>query len=355
MPGSTADALKHYAWDEPKKARDLPRAAGPLLETHIRADRDLREREEQLRDAVADAEHSGDPTPLYQAHHQLGLHLEIAGALDAAAQSLHHAVDACADNPSLARHLAVASNDYGVTLARLGRNEEAEQSFAVALEADPVGAEGKVESAVQRNRALIAWTAGEPGTALDLWNAAFRSSREKDDAASNAQILNNVAVLKLIDEESDEALRLLNRAVLLAQRGGDLRALACMYNNLGLVFSGPPRGDHSGAIPFVEMSLALLSGAIDVLARLYVLNNNIIVYEQAHLEPARKFRKQFADTLKTFPFAYPSRSADVERAALVRPGLSTTNGDGEDREWTISAHPALLSCCARCGVVDEAR
>ncbi len=352
MQGSTTEALRRYVWDEPKRAGDLPRAAGVLLETHIRADQDLREREEHLRNALSDAEDSGDPAVLYQAHHRLGLHLEIAGALDAAAQSLCRAVDICTNHPELPRQLSAASNDYGVTLARLGRTEEAEENFAAAMEADQLGAEGRVESAVQRNRALISWTAGEPGNALDLWNAAFRSARERDDAMANAQILNNVGVLKLIDEESDEALRLLNRAVLLAQRGGDLRALACMYNNLGLVFSGPPRGDHSGAIPFVEMSLALLSGTIDVLARLYVLNNNIIVYEQAHLEPARKFRKQFADTLKAFPFAYPSRSADVERAALVRPGMSATNGEGEDREWTISAHPALLSCCARCGV-DE--
>lgn len=354
MQGSpTIDAPRHYAWDEPKRAGELPRAAGVLLETHVRADQDLREREQHLRADVSDAEHSEDLTALYQAHHRLGLHLEVAGALDAAAQSLSRAADICASDPEMSRQRSAACNDYGVSLARLGRNEEAEQNFAAAIEAGQVGSEGKVESAVQRNRALLAWTAGEPAAALDLWNVAFQNARERDDAMANAQILNNVGVLKLIDEDSDEALRLLNRAVLLAQRGGDLRALACMYNNLGLVFSGPPRGDHSGAIPFVEMSLALLSGTIDVLARLYVLNNNIIIYEQAHLEPARKFRKQFADTLKAFPFAYPSRSADVERAAFVRPGVGTTNGDGEDREWTISAHPALLLCCARCGV-DEA-
>jgi tetratricopeptide (TPR) repeat protein len=346
------DAPKRHAWDEPKRSADSPRPAGILLDAHAQAGQDLHEREARLRSQVSESEQIGDPFELYKAQHALGLHFETEGALDQAEESLRSAVEVCRGESALLRSMAAVSNDHGVVLARLGRRVEAEDSLASASEILQFEDLDPITLAAKRNRGLISWAGGKSSAALDLWNEVFRNARDRDDAEANAQILNNVSVLRLLDGEAEEALQLLSRAVLLAQRAGDLRGLACMYNNLGLIFSGPPRGDHVAAIPFVEMALALLSGAIDVLARLYVLNNNIIIYEQAHLEPARRFRRQFSDTLKAFPFSYPSRLADVERTIFSSDHSPVTVEDSADREWEISAHPALLCCCARSGVQE---
>jgi tetratricopeptide (TPR) repeat protein len=349
-----SDTEKRHAWEEPKRAAESPRAAGVLLDSYTRAGEDLRDREAHLRSEVTSAEQAGGKKEnLYRALHRLGLHLETEGALDQAERSLRRAVDLCDQSSEMSRSHAAALNDHGVILARLGRREEAEEKFSLAIEISQRDEYETVTLTVQRNRGLISWAAGDSNAALDIWNMAFRLARESDDAKANAQILNNVAVLVLLEEKGDEALQLLNRAVLLGQRAGDVRGLACMYNNLGLIFSGFPRGDHIAAIPFLEMALALLSGSVDILARLYVLNNNIIVYEQAHLEPARKFRVQFAETLKSFPFAYPSRLADVEQTIFAKNRPGSAEEETAEREWDISAYPALLCSCSRCGVQSE--
>jgi tetratricopeptide (TPR) repeat protein len=263
---------------------------------------------------------------------------------------MREAALATANNSELSLSRLAALNDHGVVLARLGRLEEAEENFERASER--VGGREKpaLALAVKRNQGLMAWIGEDPTAGLDLWADAFRAGRTADDAGGNAQTLNNVGVLRLLEGEGDEALQLFNRAILLAQRGGDLRSLVFAYNNLGLTFSGPPRGDHIAAIPFAEMALALLTGPLDILVRLYVLNNNIIVYEQAHLEPARKFRAQFAESLKAFTSTYPHRRADLERAKFASSSGLRDPDLSRDDEWEISAAPVLLRAGARCGV-----
>jgi tetratricopeptide (TPR) repeat protein len=323
---------------------------GALLEPHVRADEDLRKRESQLRSQVVAAEQSSDPRALYEAHHCLAQHLEIAGALDAAEGSLAAAVAACSNGIPAASQ-AAALNDHGVLLLRLQRVPEANNQFGKAAAIAEGEGHQDVANSVRRNQGLAAWADQHPEETLDLWNTSFRDGRSADDAAGNGQILNNVAVLRLLEGATEEAMQLFNRAILLAQRASDIRSLAFTYNNLGLVFSGYPRGDHFAAIPFVEMALALLTGPIDVLARLYVLNNNIIVYEQAHLEPARKFRAQFAETLKSFHSSFPRRALDVERVVYAHEVHSShpfADGSGED-EWNIASSPVLLRSCSRCG------
>jgi tetratricopeptide (TPR) repeat protein len=346
-----------YAWEQAKRSSDSPRAAGALLAPHVRADEDLRKRESLLRTAVTEAERSGDPALIYGPQHRLGLHLEAMGTLEQAQQALASAVAASAQDADLSSCHAAVTNDHGIVLARLGRHEKASECFALASQFAERSGEQALTRSAQGNRGLMAWLEGRTSDCLELWDGAFRTARSADDAAANARILNNVGVLKLLEGNGDEAvhqeaLRLFNRAILLAQRGGDIRGLAFTYNNLGLSFSGPPHGEHSAAIPFVEMSLALLTGPLDILARLYVLNNNIIIYEQVHFEPARKFRAQFADTLKTFTSAYPHRSADVERSVYAGDLSDSTDGIPEDDEWEICEHPVLLRAFSRCGVRD---
>jgi tetratricopeptide (TPR) repeat protein len=340
-----------YPWEQAKQPSESARAVGTLLGPHVRADEDFRDLESTLRSEVSDAEKSGDPTLSYRSHHRLGLHLEALGSLEQAERALREAVVASANDSALSLQHVAVMNDHGVALARLGRHEEAEESFRQASKGSGGREKPPLALSAQRNQGLMAWVDGNPNGGLDLWADAFRAARTVDDAGANAQILNNVAVLGLLEGNGEEALLLFNRAILLAQRGGDIRSLAFAYNNLGLVFSGSPRGDHVAAIPFVEMALALLTGPLDILARLYALNNNIIVYEQAHFEPARKFRAQFSETLKSFTSSYPHRRADVERAIFARNSSGSKEGEASgDDEWEISADPVLLRACARCGV-----
>jgi tetratricopeptide (TPR) repeat protein len=333
-----------YDWEQAKRSSDQPRALGALLEPHVRADEDLREHEAQLRSEVVAAERSSDARSLCEARHRLGLHLEVAGALEAAQESLAAAAsDSASEVPAAARTAVL--NDHGVLLLRLGRVGEADDLFRQAVELAEREPRQDLANAVRRNRGLAAWAGGTPEEGLELWNTAFRLGRAADEAGGNGKILNNVAILRLLQGEATEAMQLFNRAILLAQRGGDIRALAFTYNNLGLVFSGHTRGDHFAAIPFMEMALALLTGPIDVLGRLYVLNNNIIVYEKAHLEPARKFRAQFSETLKSFHSSFPRRSLDVERV----PYASHVPEPDADDAWEIASTPVLLRSCSRCG------
>lgn len=320
-----------------------PRAAGLLFEAYTQDGSEFRNRELRLRTAIADA---ADDEACSEANHLLGLHLEAAGHLKSAEAALGQAVSLSSGN---SEYGGAAMNDHGVVLARLGRKGDAEARFASGLER--LGGEGRDAAilSLRRNLALMAWIDGDADGALQQWDGVFSDAREREDTVANAQILNNVAVMKMVEGETDDAVLLLNRAILLAQRGGDIRGLAFMYNNLGLIYSGSPLGDHFAAIPFVEMALALLEGSIDVLARLYVLNNNIVIYEQAHLEPARRFRAQWASVLKEFTTAYPSRAADSEYLDFSRNSLGAL-GDGLDDEWEISAYPGLLRVHARCGV-----
>lgn len=344
MPDGVSNTNR-YSWEQAKRPSDSPRAAGALLGAHLRADEDLFERESELRAALERANAAGESREVCSTLHRLGLHLEAMGGLEAAEQALASAV-ATADGKSRSPEHAAVANDRAVVLARMGRHEEANESLA---RAECLG-ENEIAGHVQRNQGLLALVEGDLARSLDLWNAAFRTARNIDDPGANAQILNNVAVLRILEGEGDEAYQLLNRALLLAQRAGDIRGLAFTYNNLGLGFSGPPQGNHSAAIPFMEMALALLIGPVDILARLYVLNNNIIVYEQAHLEPARKFRSQFAATLKTFASSYPRRSSDIERSVFARPSEGLAATPEHDDEWEISAHPVLLRSCSRYGI-----
>jgi tetratricopeptide (TPR) repeat protein len=353
MPeGVQEGSSRRYAWEKAKPSSEPPRAAGLLLDPHVRPNEDLRDYEARLHSAVSDAEKTGNTMLVGRSLHRLGLHLETLGRLEQAERTLSQATNASdgASSPSN-EHLAVV-NDHGVVLARLGRHGEAAAKFGQAASDLKTTVHSPITLAAQQNQALLTWVNGNQGEALDLWEAAFQIARETDNASANAQILNSIAVTRMLEGDSDEALQLLNRALLLALRGGNVRSLAFTYNNIGLVFSGPPRGDHVAGVPFVEVALKLLDGPIDVLALLYVLNNNIIVYEQAHLEPARHFRTQMAEALKSFTSVYPRRSTDIERA-IKQDGVS--NGSDEEAsndEWEISAQPALLRTCARCGVQE---
>lgn len=348
VPPSAAGRSDGFAWEEAKQPSQSPRAAGALLRLQARATEDLRKRESRLRAEVSAAEQSGDVSLLYQSHHRLGLHLEAEGTLDAAERSLREAAVTSAGDSTLAGAHAAATNDHGVVLARLGRHDEAAENFLKAYELAKPAEVTAVTLAAKQNQGLMAWVIDDDrAKAQDLWDDTFRAGRERDDPAANAHVLNNVAVMRLIEGGRDEALQLLSRAELLAQRAGDIRSLAFANNNIGLIYSGPPQGDHFAAIPFAEMALALLTGPTDILARLYVLNNNIIIYEQAHLEPARLLRTQLAETLKAFTAPYPSRSLDIEQIAFSN---SVDESVITDREWTISARPVLLRSCARCGV-----
>lgn len=342
------EALRVHAWEEPKRPSESPRAAGALLDAHIRADDDFRERETLLRQALASAEEEGDTLRLPRAHHRLGLHLEAEGALQQAEAMLRTASASANESNCPQADRAAIANDHGVTLARLGQLVEAESQFARAVELASPDELGGLWSAAEANQGLMAWVGGDEERALACWNGAFRTARESDEAAVNAQVLIHVAIRRLQAEEGEAALQLLNRAVLLAQRAGDVRTLAFAYNNIGILFSSYPRGDHSAAIPFVEMALALLVGTVDVVARLNVLNNNVLTYEQVHFEPARKFRTQFTETLKSISFAYPSRWADIEPMVFARGQVELSEAAGH--EWEIYEHPVLLRSCARCGV-----
>lgn len=339
-----------YAWEMPKPSSEPPRAAGVLLGSHIRANEDLTSYEDRLHLAVSTAEKTGDPLLVGKALHRLGLHLETLGQLEQAERLLSQASAFGQPSPASGENLA-AINDHGVVLARLGRSEEAGVRFVQAADGFDTTTNVSVTLAARQNQALLAWVSDDPDEAFALWGSAFRLARETDNASANAEVLNSIAVCRMLEGDSDEALQLLNRASLLALRGGNVRSLAFTNNNIGLVFSGPPRGDHVAAIPFVEAALKLLDGPVDFLALLYVLNNNIIVYEQAHLEPARSFRTQFAESLKSFTSAYPSRSADVERAVRRGTFPDRSHLDITD-EWDISPQLALLRACARCGVRD---
>lgn len=340
-----------YGWEQAKRSSDSPRAVGALLEPHISADEDLRAREARLRSEAAAAEDKADPVLTYRAHHKLGLQLEAAGALEMAEPAIARAVDASSTGEMPVAH-AAATNDHGIVLARLGRAAESRPAFERAAELVEGAGLDTLTHSVMCNRGLLAWAEGQTNTGLELWSTAFGTARDADDATTNAQILNNVAVLRLLEGEGDEAMQLLNRAILLAQRGGDIRSLAFTYNNLGLIYSGYTRGDHFAAIPFVEMALALLTGPVDVLARLYVLNNNILVYEQAYMEPARKFRAQFAETLKFFNSNYPRRSADIERIVYASPAAEVVEESSAEDQWEIFPHPVLLRPCSRCGAQE---
>lgn len=347
MPAEPGQIAGIYDWERAKRSSDSPRAVGALLEPHLRADEDLLERESQLRSEVAAAQRSHPAQATHLAQHSLGLHLEIAGDLEAAEAALAAAVASSADEDSPLAH-AAALNDQAVLLLRLNRLSEAADLMRKVIEIAEAEQRQDLANAARRNQGLAAWAAQQPEEGLERWDAAFRIGRSADEAAGNGQILNNVAVLRLLQGEVNEAMQLFNRAILLAQRAGDIRTLAFTYNNLGLVYSGHTRGDHSAAIPFLEMALALLTGPVDVLGRLYVLNNNIIVYELAHLEPARKFRTQFAETLKTFHSSYPQRELDAERVVYAQqePG---GGGKPDEDEWEIASVRVLLRSCSRCG------
>lgn len=327
---------------------------GALLEGHIRADEDLRSRESEYRAAAQAAADDGEnPARLTIALHRLGLQLEVTGAFDAAEASFARAAEVSAADAALIGERAAIANDAGAVLARLGKHREAEVSLETAATLASDANLPEVLQAAMRNQGLLAWIAGEKARCLELWDGCFRAARAVDDPAGNAKTLNNIAVLSLLNDESNEAAQLFNRAVLLAQRAGDLRTLAFAYNNLGLILSGHTRGDHFKAIPFVEMALELLAGPVDIVARLYVLNNNIHVYENAHVEAARGFRAQFDETLKAFTSSYPRRSADAERVpyALYTPEAELDPPARDD--WEISAAPVLLRTFSRCGPASD--
>jgi tetratricopeptide (TPR) repeat protein len=337
-----------FAWEQAKSPEDSPRTVGALLEGHVKADEDLRSRESEYRAAAQAAEDGDDPGGLAAALHRLGLQLEVTGAFDAAEAALARAVEVSATDRALIGERARAANDMAVVLARLGRHMEAGAKLETAAGLASDANLPEVFQAAMRNKGMLAWIAGEKARCLELWDECFRAARAVDDPAGNAKTLNNIAVLSLLDDESGEASQLFNRAVLLAQRAGDLRTLAFAYNNLGLILSGHTRGDHFKAIPFVEMALELLAGPVDIVARLYVLNNNIHVYENAHVEAAREFRARFDETLKAFTSSYPRRGADAERVpyALYTPEAELEPPARDD--WQIAAAPVLLRTLSRC-------
>lgn len=350
MHGGVTDPLGEFAWEAAKHASDSPRAVGALLESHLRVGDDLREREFALQVSLNDARKAGDAKRMCAAAHRLGSHLEMEGELDRAADTLELAIEASRDG-TVAERTAVI-NDHGVLLARLGLHSEAERAYDESARLAATESRSDLMQAIRHNQATLAAARGESSSALELWNEAFSVARQRDDTQANARVLNNVAILKLFAGERDEALQLFNRAILLAQRGGDIRVLALTYSNLGLVFSGAPVGDHHATIPFAEMSLALLTGPVDILARLYVLNNNIWVFEEAHVEPARRFRSQFAETLKFFSSTFPNRGRDIERVIYgVQPTEVATQSAPED-DWEICTRPVMLRPCARCGVQE---
>lgn len=338
-----------YTWDRAKRPSASPRPAGVVLERHIRQPGDdLEDHEIRLREDLTAASERGDAALIYAASHRLASHLEALGALDQAEILMRDAVSASNGNSQCANEHLAALNDYAIVLARLGQSEDA---IANLMRASKINGQPRssLTQSVLRNRGLMDSLNGDRVKAFELWDKAFRTAREVDDPAASGEILNNVAVVQLLAGENDHALQLFNRATLLAQRGGDIRGLAFAYNNLGLIFSGPPRGDHFAAIPFVEMALALTE-SIDTLASLYILNNNIIIYEQAHLEPARKLRGTFAEILKSFSSVYPNRAHDIERAVYSKDRPESAEDRGRDAEWAISGHLALLRSFSRCGV-----
>lgn len=349
MQKAPDDSHQAYPWERAKQPSESAREVGALLGRHVSADEDFRDLESNLREEVSNAEKSGDPASVYKSQHRLGLHLEALGKLEQAERALNEAAVVSAASSALLSGHAAVTNDHGVILARLGRHHEAAELFRQAFEHVGGSEKHTLGLSAQQNLGSMAWINQGPTAALDLWAEVFRTARAIDEPGAHSQILNNVAVLRLLEKEGDEALQLFHRATLAAQRGGDVRTLAYAYNNLGLFFSGPPLGNHIAAIPFVEMSLALLMGPLDLLARLYALNNNIIVYEQAHFEPARKFRTQFAETLKSFTSAYPHRAADIERVVYSRSPAPSNDLSVPD-EWEISADPVLLLSLARCNV-----
>jgi len=302
---------------------------------------------------VIDAEQGADPVLHYRSNHQLGLFLETQGDLDGAMHSLTKATGASHGHSDLIRAHAASANDLGVVMSRLGRHEEALERLRQAFDLARRANLEDVAFACQRNQGLVHWADNDRSSALDLWDTVFDAARRVDDAVGNAQILNNVGVMRLLEKDREAAFQLFTRALLLAQRGGDLRNLAFIYNNIGVSYAGPPHGDHVAAVPFVEMALALLTSATDVLGRLYALNNCIIEHEQVqlggHVEPDRKFRNLLAETLKSFTTPYPSRFADIEQ---VRTPNHPADDVTVDREWALSTYPVLLRSCSRCGVQE---
>jgi tetratricopeptide (TPR) repeat protein len=348
MTHSEQGSKREWAWEQAKPASDSPRSAGALFDRQVGAEEDQRQQESKLRAAASLAREGGDDADAAEALHRLALQLEAMGALDQAEAALAEACDRVGGLDEHEPGRLAALNDHGVLLSRLGREEKAATRYGEVRDLAGDGDRPELISA-QLNLGLLELAEGERTGALDLWDRAFRLARETDDAARSAQVLNAVGVLHLLEGECDEAMQLFNRGVLLAQRGGDLRGLAFTYNNISLFFSGPSMGHHIAAIPFAEMALALLSGPVDLLARLYVLNNNILIYENAHLEPARRFRAQLADALKSFSWRYPQRADDLERAPYVRATSAEPGEKDGDDEWQIASDPALLRALSRCG------
>ena len=152
--------------------------------------------------------------------------------------------------------------------------------------------------------------------------------------------MNNAAVLLARQGQASEAERLLQRAIVLRQRGGDLRGLGHTYNNLGLL--SQKRGNLVGAIPFLEMAAVLLAEAGDLPALVIALSNNVVVFEQHYLEPARALRETFESAIAAVTIYLPRPVPDSNVVRLRTYSSVVPSEEPAEPEWGVIAEGAAL-------------
>lgn len=218
------------------------------------------------------ATNSADP-----AHQAVGARLlsrlcDLTGQFDDALAWAHQAVAAGGDHPA-----AIAVNQVGNVLMRMGRIEEAGVVYADAVALARAAGERRDEARYLGNLATIEQTVGATDEALQHFTEALELSESVADLQNVGTVCANLSDLHLRREDYDAASRAVERAYEIDEALGARLHLPRHLNTMGDIASR--RGDHEGALALLSRSFDL---ARETRAELYEAEAWIALGE-AHL------------------------------------------------------------------------
>ena len=203
--------------------------------------------------------------------------LEHATAAGDRASRLGAHREAAAHFASALRHAAgLGPAEKAALLERLGFEcyftlalAEATDAYELALAAYRVTGDRRREGDVERWLSFLAWSVGDRDAAEEHALTAVRLLEALPEGTELAMAYSNVALLRMMEHDSDAAIEWGERALVLAERLGETEILVHALNNVG---SAELRSGRRGGSEKLKRSLALAlhAGLEDHAARAYV-------------------------------------------------------------------------------------
>ncbi|MHC4931964.1 MAG: tetratricopeptide repeat protein, partial [Planctomycetota bacterium] len=204
--------------------------------------------------AVEVSERIGDADLVRRAEMEWGWSLLRTSKYDEAQKTFERALEAARAAGDL-RTEATAAGKVGAILLTRGRHKEArpflERVLAISLDLEDRNAEGRATG----NLGNIAFALAQYEEALELYERCFEIAKEIGDRQSEAHALGNLGTVYWAQGDMEQAEALFHRDLELAQQIGDREGEAVAAGNLGAVLS--ILGRHEDSKRQSERALAL--------------------------------------------------------------------------------------------------